>query len=86
MLYDCRDTGGFFDVTVLWISLYPPTFLQNTMATCGQQYKNYRDNRFVYGYVTKPLLKTLAVSLELNSIHSRFSYQWVVSYRKRAVV
>ena len=32
MLYDCRDTGGFVEVTL-------PKSVQNTMATCGRQYR-----------------------------------------------
>ena len=36
-------------------SPHPQRAKQNTVATCGQQYIDYRDNRFVYDYVTLPL-------------------------------
>ena len=50
MLYDCRDIGGFLKVTFLWI--HP--IHQNLCRTQWPRVDNnidYRNNRFVYGYV-----------------------------------
>ena len=54
MLYDCRDIGGFLEVTLVWI--HP--IHQNLNRTQWPRVDNNidtRDNRFVYGYVTLPL-------------------------------
>ena len=39
MSYDCRDIGGFLEVAFVWIHPPPAKSVQNTMATCAQQYR-----------------------------------------------
>ena len=54
MLYDCRDIGGFLEVTLLWIHPIHQNLCRTQWPRVGNEIDS-RDNRFVYGYVTLPL-------------------------------
>ena len=54
MLYDCIDIGGFFEVTLLWIHPIHQNLCKTQWSRVGENI-DFRDNKFVYGYMTKPL-------------------------------
>ena len=54
MLYDCRDIGGFLEITYSWSHPIHQNLCRTQWAHVGSNI-DYRDNRFVYGYVTLPL-------------------------------
>ena len=80
-LYDCRDIGGFLQVTILWIHTIHQNLHRAQWAGVGNNI-DYRDNRFVYGYMTQPLssLPRHAHRLVLGGVLS-----WMVSLVVAAV-
>ena len=54
MLYDCRDIGGFPEVTLVWIHPIHRNLHRTQWPRVGNNIDS-RDNRFVYGYVTLSL-------------------------------
>ena len=49
MSYDCRDIGGFLEVTLVWIHSIHKNLCRTQWSPVGNNI-DFRDNRFVYGY------------------------------------
>ena len=80
MLYDCRDIGGFLEVTSLWI--HP--IHQNLCRTQWPRVHNNIDcshNRFVYGYVILSLYSHFKLRNLFNFLYPQF-----VSRKKKKVL
>ena len=53
VLYDCRDIGGFLEVTLVWIHPIHQNIYRTQWPRVGNNIDS-RDNGFVYGYVSLP--------------------------------
>ena len=69
MLYDCRDTGGFLEVTFVWIHSIHQNVYRTQRPRVGNNIDS-RDNKFVYGYVT----------LSLQALKKEYGTQDVLDY------
>ena len=58
MLCDCRDIGGFLEVAFFWIHPIHQNLCRTQWPRVGDNIY-YRNNRFVYGYVTLTPLKVI---------------------------
>ena len=54
IMCDCREIGGFLEVTLVWIHPIHQNPCRTQWPRVGNNIDS-RDNRFVYDYVTLPL-------------------------------
>ena len=57
ILYDCRENGGFLEVTFLWIHPIHQNLCRMQLPRVDNNI-DYRDNKFVYGYDPVSLMKS----------------------------
>ena len=55
---NCRDTGGFLEVTLVWIHPIHQNLCRAQWPRVGNNIDS-RDNRLVYGYLTLPFKESM---------------------------